>query len=45
MRKTGENVKGTITQKSEADQKRFNDKKADLEKEAWFLAPHTSFWL
>ena len=34
--KTGENVKGAITQKSEAEQKKFNDKKADLEKELGF---------
>jgi hypothetical protein len=36
MGKTGENVKGAITQKSEAEQKKFNDKKADLEKELGF---------
>jgi hypothetical protein len=36
MVKTGENVKGAITQKSEAEQKKFNDKKADLEKELGF---------
>lgn len=36
MGKTGENMKGSITQKSEAEQKKFNDKKADLEKELGF---------
>jgi hypothetical protein len=36
MGKTGENVKGAITQKSEAEQKKFKDKKADLEKELGF---------
>ncbi|MEO8046106.1 MAG: hypothetical protein ABI684_02375 [Nitrospirota bacterium] len=36
MGKTGETVKGAITQKSEAEQKKFNDKKADLEKELGF---------
>ena len=36
MGKTGENVKGAFTQKSEAEQKKFNDKKADLEKELGF---------
>jgi hypothetical protein len=41
MRKTGENVKGAIMQKSELEQKRFNDKKSDLEKELG-LAPHAS---
>ena len=36
MEKTGANVKGAFTQKSEADQKKFNDRKADLEKELGF---------
>ena len=36
MEKANENVKGAITQKSEADQKKFNDKKSDLEKELGF---------
>jgi len=36
MGKTGENVKGAFTQKNEAEQKKFNDKKADLEKELGF---------
>ena len=36
MGKTGENVKGAFTQKSEAEQKQFNNKKADLEKELGF---------
>ena len=36
MGKTGENVKGAFSQKSEAEQKKFNDKKADLEKELGF---------
>ena len=36
MGKTGENMKSAITQKSEAEQKKFNDKNADLEKELGF---------
>jgi len=36
MGKTGKNVKGAFTQKNEAEQKKFNDKKADLEKELGF---------
>ena len=36
MEKTGENVTGAFTQKNEAEQKKFNDKKADLEKELGF---------
>ena len=36
MGKTGENVKGAFSQKNEAEQKKFNDKKADLEKELGF---------
>jgi hypothetical protein len=34
--KSGENVKSAITQQSETDQKKFKDKKADLEKELGF---------
>lgn len=34
--KAGEKVKGAITQQSETDQKKFKDKKADLEKELGF---------
>jgi hypothetical protein len=34
--KSGESIKGAITQKSEADQKTFDKKKADLEKELGF---------
>jgi len=36
MEKTAESVKGSILQKGEADQKKFKDKKADLEKELGF---------
>ena len=36
IEKTGANVKGAFTQKSAAEQKKFNDKKADLEKELGF---------
>ncbi|MDP1767281.1 MAG: hypothetical protein Q8L74_00605 [Nitrospirota bacterium] len=34
--KSGEKLKSSITQQSEADQKKFKDKKADLEKELGF---------
>jgi hypothetical protein len=36
MEKTGVSMKGAITQKSEAEQKQFDKKKADLEKELGF---------
>jgi hypothetical protein len=36
MEKTGESIKNTFTQKSEAEQRQFDKKKADLEKELGF---------
>lgn len=36
MEKSGENMKGMFSQKSEAEQKQFDKKKADLEKELGF---------
>jgi hypothetical protein len=36
MEKAGESMKGSFTQKSEAEQKQFDKKKADLEKELGF---------
>lgn len=36
MQKSGEKAKGAVTQKSEADQKKFNKEKADMEKELGF---------
>ncbi len=36
MEKAGESMKGMFSQKSEADQKQFDKKKADLEKELGF---------
>jgi hypothetical protein len=36
MEKVGESMKGTFSQRSEAEQKHFDKKKADLEKELGF---------
>ncbi|MDH4152378.1 MAG: hypothetical protein OEV01_01195 [Nitrospira sp.] len=36
MEKAGESMKGMLSQKSEAEQKQFEKKKADLEKELGF---------